>query len=74
MRHWGDFGNLHADKSGNARYDRVDSVITLRGIVGRGITVHAENDKGASAQPSGGAGARIAFCVIGFANPDSTNI
>lgn len=69
-RHWGDFGSLAADKQGNASYSRVDRMISIPGIVGRGMVVHAGEDKGAEAQPSGGAGARKAMCVIGYANPD----
>lgn len=69
-RHWGDLGNLPADASGNANYSRVDDVIRLGGVIGRGITIHTDSDKGVSEQPTGGAGSRIGFCVIGYANPD----
>ncbi|PXF44234.1 Superoxide dismutase [Cu-Zn] [Gracilariopsis chorda] len=69
-RHWGDFGSLEAAGDGTATYDRVDYIIKLRGIVGRGMIVHALEDKGKEAQPSGGAGSRQARCVIGIANPD----
>lgn len=67
-RHWGDLGNLHV-RAGTSTYNRVDRVINVRGIVGRAITIHAEGDKGPMSQPSGGAGARIGYCVIGYANP-----
>lgn len=70
MRHWGDLGNLKAVR-GVASYRNVDSVITVFGILGRGITVHAGPDRGRKAQPTGDAGARIAVCVIGVANPDT---
>lgn len=70
VRHWGDFGNVRA-RAGVARYSRFDALISLPGIVGRGMTLHALPDQGAAAQPTGGAGARIGFCVIGFANPAS---
>lgn len=69
-RHWGDFGSLVANMNGTAEYSRVDRMITIPGIVGRGMVVHAGEDKGAESQPSGGAGARMAQCVIGYANPD----
>lgn len=69
-RHWGDLGNLEAGANGQAEYDRVDDVIRLGGIVGRAITIHAGDDKGPSEQPSGDAGSRIGYCVIGYANPD----
>ena len=68
-RHWGDFGNLNSN--GTYIRTRVDRVISLGGIVGRGIVVHEGRDQGPKAQPSGGAGSRTAGCVIGFANPTS---
>lgn len=68
-RHWGDFGSLQIDVNGEAKYERVDSLISLPGIVGRGMVVHAGEDKGPLSQPSGGAGARVAMGVIGYANP-----
>lgn len=74
MRHWGDLGNLLADSSGVAMPDQIDSVISLRGIVGRGIIVHADRDQGSSVQPTGGSGARLAQCVIGFANPERVRV
>lgn len=73
VRHWGDFGNLWVRQDapkGVAIYVRTDYVITLAGIVGRGMTVHLGKDQGPSEQPSGAAGERIATGVIGFANPD----
>ncbi|CAN8076329.1 unnamed protein product [Agarophyton chilense] len=71
VRHWGDFGNLDVDEdTGIAEYDRVDDVIRLGGVVGRSITIHAENDKGVSEQPSGASGSRVAYCVIGYSNPE----
>lgn len=65
--HWGDFGNIYANESGLATYKRVDTRITLAGIVGRGMIVHADRDKGPKFQPSGESGARQSQCVIGFA-------
>lgn len=69
VRHWGDFGNLNANKSGKASFSLTDSLITLEGIVGRGMVVHELADMGPDFQPTGGAGSRQASCVIGFANP-----
>lgn len=70
-RHWGDFGSLSPgkDDNGMAEYERLDKRITIMGIVGRGMIIHRDEDKGVEAQPSGGAGPRKAMCVIGFANP-----
>jgi Cu-Zn family superoxide dismutase len=70
-RHAGDFGNLEADASGNAVYERVDSIISLHGdhsIIGRSIIVHADPDD-LTSQPTGNAGARIGCGVIGIADP-----
>lgn len=68
-RHWGDFGSIEADATGLAKYDRIDSVIGLKGIVGRGMTIHSGPDQGAAFQPSGASGPRVAFGVIGYKNP-----
>lgn len=70
IRHWGDFGNLNAMRR-RASFRLIDDVITLRGIVGRGIVVHADPDQGPEFQPTGNSGARQASCVIGFANPET---
>lgn len=74
-RHWGDFGSLSpsaVDNGGGlAVYERLDKKITILGIVGRGMIIHRDEDKGVEAQPSGGAGPRKAMCVIGYANPDT---
>lgn len=69
LRHWGDLGSLKSDEFGNAMYYRVDEIITINGIVGRGMIIHRDMDKGVASQPSGGAGPRKAMCVIGYANP-----
>lgn len=71
VRHWGDLDNLIAGDDGMATYNRVDRIIRLGGILGRGVTIHAEEDRGAEFQPTGNAGARVAVCTIGFANPNS---
>jgi len=69
-RHAGDLGNLNADNTGSAHYDRVDSHIQLSGpnsILGRAMIVHAKPDDLIS-QPTGNAGARAACGVIGIAS------
>lgn len=70
QRHWGDFGDVAVGVDGVAAYDRVDQVVKIRGIVGRGMVIHEGMDLGSGAQPSGGAGSRLASCVIGIARPD----
>lgn len=70
-RHVGDIGNLEADNSGRAHYERHDSVLTLNGpnsIVGRAVIVHAAEDDFTS-QPTGNAGVRLACGVVGIAHP-----
>ncbi len=65
-RHVGDLGNLMADATGTANYDRVDKVISLSGeksIVGRGIIIHSGEDD-LTSQPTGNAGKRLACGVI----------
>lgn len=70
-RHAGDFGNIEAGADGVAKIDFSDSVASIQGdhsIIGHGIVVHADEDK--FTQPSGDAGPRVAFGVIGVANPE----
>jgi Cu-Zn family superoxide dismutase len=70
-RHMGDLGNIEADSSGMARYDRVDSHLKLNGpdsVIGRGVIVHGGMDD-LKSQPSGAAGPRVACGVIGVAKP-----
>lgn len=67
-RHVGDLGNVDADKSGKARYERLDDRISLTGrnsIIGRSVVIKAKADD-FKTQPGGGAGARIACGVIGI--------
>jgi Cu-Zn family superoxide dismutase len=67
-RHVGDMGNLEADSTGSAHYQRTDGLLTLNGphsIVGRAVIVHAGPDDMRS-QPTGAAGARLACGVIGI--------
>jgi superoxide dismutase, Cu-Zn family len=71
QRHAGDLGNIKADESGKATYQRVDKMLSLNGpnsIIGRAIIVHADPDD-LKSQPSGNAGARIGCGVIGIADP-----
>ncbi|MEM5788980.1 MAG: superoxide dismutase family protein [Syntrophobacteraceae bacterium] len=68
-RHVGDLGNIEADKTGRARLEFSDKVVSLEGphsIVGRAVIVHAQPDD-FKTQPTGAAGARVACGVIGFA-------
>ncbi len=68
-RHVGDLGNIEADPSGQARYDRFDSLIVFSGnasIIGRSVVVHMQPDD-LLTQPTGGAGGRVACGVIGLA-------
>lgn len=64
-RHVGDLGNIEANQDGKAQVDIVDDVIQLNGknsIIGRAIVVHAGEDQ--FTQPTGDAGARVAFGKI----------
>jgi Cu-Zn family superoxide dismutase len=70
-RHAGDLGNVEADRTGYARYKRLDTELSLNGpnsVIGRAIIVHEKNDDLFS-QPTGAAGPRAAQGVIGIANP-----
>lgn len=65
-RHVGDLGNLTADDSGKAHYERVDTVISLEGeysIVGKAVIIHSDADDFVT-QPSGNAGSRIGCGII----------
>ena len=71
-RHVGDLGNIEADEQGTAKIDVVDRVLALEGahsILGRGLVVHERADD--FSQPVGNAGGRVAFAVIGVANPSA---
>ena len=68
-RHEGDLGNITADASGKAHYDRVDARLALGGrhsIIGRSVIVHEKADD-LKSQPAGNAGARVACGAIGIA-------
>lgn len=74
-RHVGDLGNLEADATGKAHYERVDKIVSLdmcdpHCILGRGIVVHGGEDD-LTTQPTGNAGPRVAVGVIGVAHMDS---
>lgn len=68
-RHVGDLGNIDA-QFGAAVVDIVDNLVTIRAeyefsVLYRTIVIHAgEDDLGASGDPSGNAGARVACCII----------
>lgn len=65
-RHVGDLGNLVANESGRAHYERIDQVIRLDGeetIIGRSVIVHADEDD-YKTQPSGASGNKISCGVI----------
>ena len=67
MRHEGDLGNMTADATGKAHYERVDKELKLSGehsILGRSVIVHEKMDD-FKTQPTGNAGARVACGVIG---------
>ena len=72
-RHAGDLGNLRADASGHAHYEIIVSNVTIDGernpVLGRAVVVHAKADDGG--QPTGNAGGRIGFGVIGLARMPS---
>ncbi len=67
-RHLGDLGNIEADSSGKATYDKVDPDLPMSGpmsIIGHGVVIHEKADD--FGQPVGNAGGRVAVGVIGVA-------
>jgi Cu-Zn family superoxide dismutase len=67
-RHLGDLGNIEADSSGKASYDKIDPDLPLAGplsIIGHGVVIHEKADD--FGQPVGNAGGRLAVAVIGIA-------
>ena len=69
--HAGDLGNLTADATGKAHYERLDKDLKLDGdhsIVGHGVIVHEKVDD-LKTQPTGNAGGRVACGAIGVAKP-----
>lgn len=72
-RHVGDLGNIEADRSGKAKYNRLDTRISLSGrnsIIGRSIVIKEKADD-FKTQPGGAAGTRIACGVIGISSLES---
>jgi Cu-Zn family superoxide dismutase len=70
-RHAGDMGNIESDARGVAKVDRTIEGMGMSGrssIFGRGIVVHEKPDDGG--QPTGNAGGRIGYGVIGVAKVD----
>ncbi len=71
-RHAGDLGNLEANADGRAHYELTVDNISVNGlknpILGRGVVVHGNEDDLVS-QPTGNAGPRIGFGIIGAAKP-----
>ena len=69
-RHAGDLGNLTADADGKAHYEITVGNLCIAGpknpLLGRAIILHAKPDDGG--QPTGNAGPRIGYGVIGIAN------
>ena len=68
-RHAGDLGNIVADSTGVAHYERLDAHMSFTGpnsIIGRGVIVHEKADD-LTTQPTGAAGGRVACGVIGVA-------
>jgi Cu-Zn family superoxide dismutase len=67
-RHAGSFGNLISDPNGNVDTTFTDDTFSISGhfnpVLGRSVVVHAKRDDGG--QPTGNAGARIGFGVIGI--------
>jgi Cu-Zn family superoxide dismutase len=68
-RHAGDMGNIEADVKGDAHLDYIDPIMRLNGeysIIGHAVIVHEKEDDFIT-QPTGNAGARIGYGVIGIA-------
>jgi superoxide dismutase, Cu-Zn family len=66
QRHVGDLGNLEANADGIAHYNRIDSIISLKGehsIIGKSVIVHADPDD-LKTQPTGNAGKKVGCGVI----------
>lgn len=71
-RHVGDLGNVEAGADGSVSLDYTDDQLRfdgMRGILGRGVVVHAKADD-LKSQPSGDAGGRLACGVIGVAKTE----
>jgi Cu-Zn family superoxide dismutase len=68
-RHVGDLGNIIADETPVAHYERIDGTLSFSGedsIIGRSVVIHSDEDDFVT-QPTGNAGSRVACGVIGIA-------
>jgi superoxide dismutase, Cu-Zn family len=68
-RHAGDMGNIEASENSNAHLDYIDPFMKLNGqysIIGHSVIVHEREDD-LKTQPTGNAGVRIGYGVIGIA-------
>jgi Cu-Zn family superoxide dismutase len=64
--HGGDFGNITADKDGNAKLDMVSRDLSFEGdnsVIGHAVIVHSKADD-LKSQPSGDAGDRVSCGVV----------
>lgn len=68
MHHAGDLGNIEANAEGVAMVEITVKGLNVDSILGRSIVVHGGADD-LKSQPSGAAGPRVAFGVIGVAAP-----
>jgi Cu-Zn family superoxide dismutase len=66
-RHAGDFGNIVADKEGNATFEVTTDSLTVapgdNSVIGKAVIIHGKKDDGKS-QPAGNSGPPIACGVI----------
>jgi superoxide dismutase, Cu-Zn family len=68
-RHLGDMGNINAGQNGTAHLDYIDPLMKLEGdysIIGHAVIIHEKEDD-FKTQPTGNAGPRIGYGVIGIA-------
>jgi Cu-Zn family superoxide dismutase len=80
MRMAGDIGNVEADESGVATVKIEDAMVKIFGphsVIGRSVVICAgADDQGRGGQANslstGNAGPRIAYGVVGIANPESS--
>jgi Cu-Zn family superoxide dismutase len=64
-------GNVEANAEKVATVDEYDRMLKMHGrdsIIGRAVVVHEKPDT--FVQPTGAAGGRVAFGVIGWAKPE----
>ena len=80
LRMVGDIGNVTADEAGTATFKLDDEMVKIFGphsVIGRSMVICAgADDQGRGGQESslttGNAGPRVAFGVIGLANPKTS--